>query len=92
MEVLKPYRDRIDDLDDRIVDLLAERYAIIREVGHFKAGEDIPPILEDRVEEVRERAARRAADKGLDPDFVRQLYTLMIDYAHDIEKEIIKAA
>jgi chorismate mutase-like protein len=89
MEILKPYRARIDALDDKIVDLLIERIGIIREVGHLKSREGIPAILPDRVIEVRERAAARAAAKGLDADLVRQLYTILIDYSCNLE-EVIK--
>ena len=89
MEILKPYRQRIDDLDDRIVDLLVERTEIIREVGHLKFRKSIPAILQDRVDEVRERAAARAQAKGLDADVVRSLYALLIEYSCDLE-DIIK--
>lgn len=91
MEILKPYRARIDALDDQIVDLLIERIGIIREVGMLKAREGIPAILPDRVAEVRERAAARAAAGGLDPDLVRAIYTLLIDFSCRTEEEI-KAA
>lgn len=91
MEILKPYRARIDELDDRIIDLLAERTAVIREVGHLKHRENIPSVLPDRVDEVRERAAARAAEKGLDAALVRQIYTSLIDYSCALEDEI-KAA
>ncbi len=91
MEILKPYRDRLDNLDDQIVDLLAQRYEIITAVGHLKAEKDIPPVIQDRVEIVRERAAARAAENGLSPEFVRRLYSVMIDHAHEIEKGIIAA-
>jgi chorismate mutase len=87
MEILKPYRARIDALDDQIVDLLIERIGIIREVGMLKAREGIPAILPDRVAEVRERAAAG----GLDPDLVRAIYTLLIDFSCRTEEEI-KAA
>ena len=87
-QILKPYRARIDALDDRIVDLMAERTAIIREVGVLKFNEGIEPVLQDRVEQVRERAAKRAGEKGMDEDFVRELYTLLIDYSCDLEEQI----
>lgn len=90
MEILKPYRARIDALDDRIVDLLVERIGVITEVGHLKAREGIPSILPDRVIEVRERAASRATAKGLDPELVRKLYTILIDYSCALEEEIKK--
>lgn len=90
MEIMKPFRQRIDALDDQIIDLLIARTEIIREVGHFKFAHDIPAVLADRVIEVRERAAARAAAKGLDADLVRQLYTIIIGYSCDLE-EVIKA-
>jgi len=90
MEILKPYRARIDALDDKIVDLLVERIGIITEVGHLKAREGIPAILPDRVVEVRERAAARAAERGLDPELVRSLYTILIDYSCALEDVIKK--
>lgn len=88
MEILKPYRARIDALDDKIVDLLVERTKIIREVGVLKAREGIPAILQDRVDEVRERAAARAAERGMDADLVRKLYAILIDYSCTLEENI----
>lgn len=88
MEIMKPFRQRIDALDDQIIDLLVTRIGIIREVGQFKFDNNIPAVLPDRVIEVRERAAERAAAKGLDPELVRQLYTTIIGYSCDLEEEI----
>lgn len=88
MEIMKPFRHRIDALDDKIIDLLVERTGIIREVGQFKFDNNIPAVLPDRVIEVRERAAERAAAKGLDPDLIRQLYSIIIGYSCDLEEEI----
>lgn len=88
MEIMKPFRKRIDALDDQIIDLLIARTEIIREVGHFKFENDIPAVLPDRVIEVRERAAERAAARGLDADLVRKLYTTIIGYSCDLEEEI----
>lgn len=92
MEILQPYRRRIDALDDRIVDLLIERTGIIREVGVLKTAHGIAPILPDRIAEVRERAAARAEQAGLDADLVRRLYTILIDYSCGLEAEIIQEA
>ena len=88
MEVMKPFRRRIDAIDDQIIDLLVSRIEIIREVGDFKFQNGIPAVLPDRVIEVRERAAERAAAKGLDPELIRQLYTILINYSCDLEEEI----
>lgn len=88
MEIMKPFRRRIDVLDDKIIDLLVERTNIIREVGEFKFDNNIPAVLPDRVVEVRERAAERAAAKGLDPELIREIYTIIIGYSCDLEEKI----
>ncbi len=90
MEILKPYRARIDALDDRIVDLLAERMDIIREVAALKGAHGIPAILPDRVAQVRERAAARGAQKGVDPELLRRIYTLLIDRSCALEEELMQ--
>jgi len=90
MEILKPYRQRINDLDDQIVDLLVARTEVIREVAHLKFKEEIPAILQDRVDEVRERNAARAESKGLDPELVRELYARLIDYSCNLEIEMME--
>lgn len=91
MEWIKPYRQKINDLDDQIIDLLVERTKVIREVGHIKAEKNIPAVIPERVEEVRERNAKRAGEKGLDPQIVRELYTRLIDYSCNLEDEIKRA-
>ncbi|PZP56684.1 MAG: chorismate mutase [Micavibrio aeruginosavorus] len=85
MEVLKPYRTKIDALDDKIVDLLKQRFDIIQEVGALKARENIPAILEDRVREVIDRAGERA---GSHENEIREIYTLMVTIACDLEEKI----
>ncbi len=87
-EILAPYRQRINDLDTQIIALLRKRYDVIEEVGHLKAREGIDPVLPDRVDEVRERAAALAAEAGLDEDFIRHLYAQLIDHSCNLEDKI----
>ncbi len=89
IEILKPYRKRIDDLDKKIVDLLVERVGIIREVAHVKFAHDIPAALPYRIDEVRENAAQDAHSKGIDAELVRSLYATMIEYSCKLEDEMM---
>lgn len=88
-EALKPYRDEIDRLDDQIIDLLARRMDIVRQVAGIKSRENLALIQSDRVTEVRERCAARGVPLGLNPGFVRRLWGLIIDEAHEMEQDII---
>lgn len=89
MEALRPLRAKIDVIDDQIIDLLAQRMDAVREVGAIKARENLDLVQSDRVVEVRERCAERGAKKGLNPGMVRNIYTLIIDEAHQMEQSII---
>jgi chorismate mutase-like protein len=91
MEILKPYRRRIDALDDQIIDLLAQRLEIIDEVAELKAARDIPAVLEDRVNEVIDRVAERAAEKGVDPELARRLYAVLVAWCCETEEAYIKS-
>lgn len=91
MEILKPYRARIDTIDDQIIDLLAERLHIIDEVAKIKSARDIPAVLEDRVNEVIDRCAARAAQRGADPELTRRLYAVLVSWCCDVESAYIKA-
>ena len=88
---LKPYRVKIDSLDDQLVDLLVEREKIIREVADLKIENNIPAVLQDRVDEVRERCIARALAKGADEDYIRAIYTKIIQLSCDMEEHIARA-
>ncbi|HEV7820640.1 MAG TPA: prephenate dehydratase [Burkholderiales bacterium] len=55
-DTLKKIRARIDAIDDRIVDLLAERAGLARDIGHAKSGAKYRPEREAQV--LRRVAAR----------------------------------
>lgn len=91
LEVLKPYRARIDALDDKIVDLMIERFDVIREVAEVKIKAGIPAILEDRIREVVDRAGDRAGASNPDnEDMIREIYIMMVAVCCDLEEQIIE--
>jgi len=72
-DALAALRERIDGVDEQLMNALAERTAICREVADLKAAQDIPMMQPDRVAAVEARWAELAAARGLDEDFARAL-------------------
>lgn len=91
LEILRPYRRAIDTVDADIIAALRRRYDIIEEVGHLKARNGIDAIIPERVTEVRENAAKRAGEAGLDADFIRALYARIIEHSCALEESIIQS-
>jgi chorismate mutase-like protein len=78
---LTELRARIDECDDRLVAVLSERLAICDEVAAWKAANGVAVMQPQRVSEVKARCAARAAATGLAPEFVHELYSLIIGEA-----------
>lgn len=78
-------RERIDDIDRRFVELLAERYAVVDEICDMKAenGEDVKDTAREK--ELLDRVASIAEENGLAPSFVRELYEQIL--AHSVERQ-----
>ena len=88
-KTLKPYRRKIDRLDDKIYALLGQRFDVVRKVAKIKIKNDIPAFIGDRVDEVRNRAVAGGKKYGIDPDFMHTLYTLII-YESCATEDLIK--
>lgn len=89
MKDLAPFRAEIDRLDDAIVDLLTQRFAVGRKVAAFKKERGIAVRLPGRIAEVRQRCAERAAANGIDADFVARLYDQIIERTCLMEEELL---
>ncbi|HEX6074369.1 MAG TPA: chorismate mutase [Micromonosporaceae bacterium] len=87
--VLRPYRDQLAVLDEQLVELLAQRFAVCREVAETKRATGIPMMQPDRVEHVKQAYVARGRRLGLDPAFLRTLAALIIDEACRLEDDVI---
>ncbi len=92
MNGLDPFRRRLDALDEGIARLLGERFEVCREIAHYKRAHDIPMMQPDRVAEVRARYLARGAEVDLPPDFVADLFELLIGATCKMEDELIAVA
>ncbi|MFB2594335.1 chorismate mutase [Paracoccus sp. p4-l81] len=73
-------RGMIDALDDRLIDLLAERQQLIDHAIRLKRGNGLPARIDARVEEVAHHVARRAAERGLDPQLIDRIWRQLMDH------------
>ncbi|WBU56845.1 chorismate mutase [Paracoccus sediminicola] len=73
-------RLRIDELDARLIALLAERSALIDRAARIKARDGLPARIEARVEEVAGLARSRAREAGLDPNLAERIWRLMMEH------------
>jgi chorismate mutase len=95
-QLLKPYREQIDQIDDMILELMAIRFGVVKEVAKIKHKSNITAFIGERVAQVRDRCTKQAKKYGMDEGLNRTLYTLIIYqscatedlYKHEVEKKL----
>ncbi len=75
---LKEAREKIDEVDEEIVKLIARRNDYIKQIAHFKTSID-EIKAEDRIQDVISGVREQAISLGLSPNLINELYVRMID-------------
>ncbi|WP_428739160.1 chorismate mutase [Sulfurimonas sp.] len=75
---LKEVRDEIDILDEQLVELISQRSHLIRQAAAFKNSVD-EVKAEDRIDDVMQRARKKAIELDVNPNMISDLFKVMID-------------
>lgn len=82
---LDTLRRAIDEVDRRILELVAERVSIVLQVGDYKRRNGLPVYDPERERSMLERLAR-CAEPPLDADTVRRIFERLVDESRRIEQ------
>ena len=78
---LLEYRQRLDEIDTHIVDLIAERQAVVTTIGEHKLQTGLPLRHYEREREVIERGVARAESLGLEGSVARDILKTLIHHS-----------
>ena len=87
--VLGTHRERIDRIDDQLVDLIAQRLEIIREVADSKRDSNTAVMQPERVRQVLARCTARGRTLNVPAQLIEQLYHAIIEQSCQIEYDVI---
>ena len=82
---LSDLRTNIDEIDAAIVELLARRLEVCREVAEIKETTGAAVIQPVRVRDVLATRRQWAIDAGVDADFAEQIFRTLLSETHRIE-------
>ncbi len=78
---LEQLRVQIDSIDRRLVELLAQRLQVVQQVTKVKQQQDLPTFHPAREENLISARRAQAADAGLDPDYVEDLFRTVLRHS-----------
>lgn len=76
-ESLEALRDKIDEIDDRLIELLARRMDVSREIGRFKKSHNMPVIQPERYNALMEKRVNDGVRLALPPSFTKSILSLI---------------
>ncbi|MDP3976172.1 MAG: prephenate dehydratase domain-containing protein [bacterium] len=85
---LKPWRDKIDQVDDQIIDLLAQRQAAVEEVGSVKEKNRAQVYDPKRELQARMRRKKLTKERGLDQLQVEMIFEQIVMMARESQKNM----
>lgn len=86
---LAALRKRLDGIDQRLVDALAERLSIVTSVASDKLKRDLPLRHVLREEDILTRIAELSRDAGIDTFFVTEIFQRILDHSVRIQQELL---
>lgn len=82
---LDTLRSRLREIDDRIVDALADRRELVLEVSKAKAATGKAVRDDAREQSTLDHVAERGAARGLDPHFLTRIFRELFDHSERVQ-------
>lgn len=89
MQDLQTYRIKIDEIDNKIIELLTERFKIIQKVWEYKKIHNLPSIQPDRWQEVLNTRKNKAINSWINPNLIENIWNEIHKEALNLENNII---
>lgn len=85
---LKVQRQKIDSLDNQLLKIIGLREQIVKEVGIYKAKNNVPALQAARFQQILEKNIALGKQMGLSAEFITELMTAIHKESLRIEEEV----
>ena len=90
MTKLDELRKGIDEVDQKMIALLAQRFQYTEEVGIYKAENHLDSQDVSRENQQFQKIAELSAQHGLNPEYASDIYRCIIDIVISRHEELLK--
>lgn len=78
MEEIINLRNLINEIDEKILDLINERISLAKKIGVVKKQNGIEIVDKEREQEILINLTAKANEKGIDPEIVKKVWGILI--------------
>jgi chorismate mutase len=88
-ESLTSLRHQIDELDDQLLELLAKRMRVSREIAQFKKANNMPVLQTGRYDEILTKRVKQGKELGMSEEFLKVLLEAIHEESVHTQLELI---
>ena len=88
-EGIRQLRNQIDEVDNELMDLLAKRMRICREIGVYKKEHNMTVLQANRYNEILEKRGAQGSLIGIDPECIAHIFELIHEESVRQQLEIV---
>jgi chorismate mutase len=81
-------RRKIDSLDKKLIEILGARERAVKEIGIYKAKNNIAPLQPARFQEIMNKSIAAGAKEGLSAEFITKLLNAIHEESLRIEESL----
>ena len=85
---LEGYRAEITNTDQEIIDLIAKRNKIVKEVGQYKKENKLKVYDPERESKLKKIHTAMAVKSGVSPEVVNSVFDIIITNSKDLEHKV----
>jgi len=83
---LKEFRKKIDEIDNKILELLSERIEVVKRVKKYKQKKNLPITDRNREKIIFEKLGEKAQEFDLDTNSFKEIFEAIISHSKKIQK------
>ena len=88
-EGISQLRKQIDELDNQVMDVLAKRMRVCREIGQYKKEHNMTVLQAQRYNEILDKRGAQGTLCGMDSEFIKKIYEAIHEESVRQQIEII---
>jgi chorismate mutase len=89
-QLLKKSRERIDEIDNELFDLISQRTSLAKDIALSKEYIGMPIFDKSREDAIHEKIERLSEEKGLDVDIIDQIVNMLTILSKNEQKQILR--
>ena len=88
-ESLTELRQQLDEIDNELLNILAKRIRISKEIGQYKKEHDMPVLQTLRYDAILKKHTNAAVSLGINPDFLKNIFESIHEESVRLQVELV---